>query len=572
MVNKRATNKVMKALQPKGDVATVGGEPLIIPNHSGISSHPEFKKSISEIPEIFERTGTTITPKTQNDVLDMTSGTTTVNIPNITGTATATEESGWGVYGGTQRFRIYGYVEVDGVKYFSPNYLDTGDFTLSGSYCQIGVDWTDTTSTFDGYRVLVYDSYYGWNYNGYIDVATNDLTYQTYGSYPTSGSTVTPTSYTDYVTTYPILSNGSKLGKDGYIDGDLNVNGEQNITGDLNSLADINCSGNSNLGYINVNEDYANASAAYIRGTTFPVFTVERKGAFGAIGASGFRLYRKYTDTVVNNSGTGYIYSLDNIYGNVQNVAGIYGYWNNVTSFAGGLTVDIGISNSLRKVALFNRYGMTLQPWSASLNWAASGEGLNLLGDNYKLSLGAGKDAYIQYNGTDLEIKPDAVGSGAEKHLGDSYFSGSGSGLPFGEIYAAANTTASTISTQNVWYQFTGFNTNGQSNLTTPDHTNDHITITKAGIYKIDFNVSFSGGGGKTYEVAVYKNNGATELTNIHIERKLGTAGDIGSAAASGFCSCSANDTIELWIRCTDVATANATIRDANLNVLQVGG
>lgn len=156
--------------------------------------------------------------------------------------------------------------------------------------------------------------------------------------------------------------------------------------------------------------------------------------------------------------------------------------------------------------------------------------------------------------------------------IGDFYFKNSGSGLPFGEIYVNGNTTATTISVQNTWYQFTGFNTNGQSNLTTPDHTNDHITITKAGIYKIDFNVSFSGGGGKTYEVSVYKNNGATACPNIHIERKLGAAGDIGAAAASGFVSCSANDTIELWIRCTDVTTANATLRDVNLNVLQVGG
>lgn len=168
----------------------------------------------------------------------------------------------------------------------------------------------------------------------------------------------------------------------------------------------------------------------------------------------------------------------------------------------------------------------------------------------------------INSNGGDWEI------AGA----GDLLFTGSGGGLTYGEIYEIDNTTATTISTQNTWYQITIFGNNGVSNNTTPDHTNDHITVGTTGVYRVDYSASFSGTGGKTYELEVKKNNGATSFTNTRVQRKLGTTGDVGNAGGTGLLSLTANDTVELWIRCIDVVTGNATMSEGNLNLIKIGG
>ena len=148
------------------------------------------------------------------------------------------------------------------------------------------------------------------------------------------------------------------------------------------------------------------------------------------------------------------------------------------------------------------------------------------------------------------------------RHLSDGVYGG---------IYCTGNTNATTISTQNTWYQIACFDTNGPSSETTPDHTNDHVLIDETGFYKILFTASFSGGAGKTYELQVKTSNGATGYENIHTERKLGSGGDIGACSGHGHTLLTAGDTVELWIRCTDVTTANAVVRDVNLTVQKIG-
>ncbi|KKM89319.1 hypothetical protein LCGC14_1249850, partial [marine sediment metagenome] len=66
---------------------------------------------------------------------------------------------------------------------------------------------------------------------------------------------------------------------------------------------------------------------------------------------------------------------------------------------------------------------------------------------------------------------------------GDVVFVGS-AGLAFGEIYARDNTATTSTSTTKA--QILIFDTDGESNNMTPDHAQDHITVTKAGMYKID--------------------------------------------------------------------------------------
>ncbi len=157
---------------------------------------------------------------------------------------------------------------------------------------------------------------------------------------------------------------------------------------------------------------------------------------------------------------------------------------------------------------------------------------------------------------------------------GDLTFRDDGAGLPFGEIYVEDNAVATVIPGSGTWVQVTAFDTNGPSNLTTPDHTNDHITIGHAGIYLIVISASvLSGAGlGATYECEARLNNGATSLPNIHWDRRLaGGGGDVGSTSASGLADLALNDTVEVWVQNKTNGT-DVTFEDINLTVVEVGG
>ena len=142
----------------------------------------------------------------------------------------------------------------------------------------------------------------------------------------------------------------------------------------------------------------------------------------------------------------------------------------------------------------------------------------------------------------------------------------------YAEISATGNTTETTITTTATWYQITIFDTNGVSNDSTPDHTNDHITVGTTGTYRIMVTCSVSSGSGAAgiYECVVQKNNGDSEITNLHWHRMLsGGGGDTGSASASGLAALTAADTIELWISNETNAT-NILFEDVTMSIVQV--
>ena len=153
---------------------------------------------------------------------------------------------------------------------------------------------------------------------------------------------------------------------------------------------------------------------------------------------------------------------------------------------------------------------------------------------------------------------------------GDLIFVGT-AGLPYGDLYVHGNTTGQTISTATLT-QVTTFDTAGESNLTTPNHTTDDITISKAGRYLITMSSSFSGDPNVTWLGGVYKNNGATQLSNLQTKRKLGAGGDVGSVSISGIVSLSANDTIEVWFQHAEGVDKSITVAELTLSVVMVGG
>lgn len=145
----------------------------------------------------------------------------------------------------------------------------------------------------------------------------------------------------------------------------------------------------------------------------------------------------------------------------------------------------------------------------------------------------------------------------------------------YATIYAhdqAVNTTFSGTGEGNS-VQVTIFDTNGDFNNAVPDHTNDHITINETGKYYIFVTMSVEtvGASARTVGWHVEKNNGATSIDNLHVERRLtGGGGDVGSVALSGIVDLTEGDTIELWCW-NDDNTNSILISDVSMSVLQVG-
>ena len=162
---------------------------------------------------------------------------------------------------------------------------------------------------------------------------------------------------------------------------------------------------------------------------------------------------------------------------------------------------------------------------------------------------------------TYMTIEPDA----------DTFWVGAGSGLPYGDLYVHGNSTGQTISTATLT-QVTTFDTAGESNLTTPSVANSDITIIKTGRYFITLSSAFSGDANVTWLGGVYKNNGATQLSNLQTARKLGAGGDVGSVSISGIASLTADDTVEVWFQHAEGVDKSITVQELTLSIVMVGG
>jgi len=146
----------------------------------------------------------------------------------------------------------------------------------------------------------------------------------------------------------------------------------------------------------------------------------------------------------------------------------------------------------------------------------------------------------------------------------------------YGEIYAYDSGSEIAIGDTGVGNkaQITSFDTNGVSSYMSPDHTNDHIVVQRAGDYlcKVAISAETEGaGGGDEFGFAVYKNNGQTLFENLHAHRLLsGGGGDTGSVGLSGLIRLNAGDTIEVWVWNED-DTTNLVVDDITLTLIKLG-
>jgi hypothetical protein len=153
----------------------------------------------------------------------------------------------------------------------------------------------------------------------------------------------------------------------------------------------------------------------------------------------------------------------------------------------------------------------------------------------------------------------------------DMIFSGSGSGLPYGEIYVDNGTETKLLTTS--FSQITNFDTegaNGLYNLMTPDKANNKLTITTAGTYRVSAKLS-----GLTTKVSpVYMGVfiDGTEQNNIE-SSATGVENGFITLSASGIVSIAANKDIDIRVKYITGADApTITLSHINIDAVMVGG
>ena len=146
----------------------------------------------------------------------------------------------------------------------------------------------------------------------------------------------------------------------------------------------------------------------------------------------------------------------------------------------------------------------------------------------------------------------------------------------YGEMWIQNETgyVTTTITSSNVWYNLTGFNSTivetGQSlNGFTYDDANEHLTVLIAGKYRAVYSVSAgNAGNNQEYEFAVAINSLVQNNTVTH--RKIQTNGDVGDVGGSGLIDLSVNDNVHLMTSNKD-GTADIQTHAMNLNLIRIG-
>lgn len=134
----------------------------------------------------------------------------------------------------------------------------------------------------------------------------------------------------------------------------------------------------------------------------------------------------------------------------------------------------------------------------------------------------------------------------------------------FGDMYGndISNTTLGGQGVYTPIQNYNGSLTNGV------EFSNDNLTIQVNGTYKISASISFSGKANNEYHIAMGIDG--TRDINCHAERKIGTGGDVGSAAFTCIKPLNESHVISLMVENTDSSTA-PQIHDINFNLLRIG-
>lgn len=136
----------------------------------------------------------------------------------------------------------------------------------------------------------------------------------------------------------------------------------------------------------------------------------------------------------------------------------------------------------------------------------------------------------------------------------------------YGEIYVSAGVTAQTLTTANTFYKVTGFTTDGYSNGVTTDAANDKITIDVAGVYLVQFFITFTDSNNRTFSFRCYNETAAAPYVNTLVKAHSHSV-DPMFIAVSAFIHADQGDDLIVQASCGTSST-DITISDGNFAVL----
>lgn len=289
------------------------------------------------------------------------------------------------------------------------------------------------------------------------------------------------------------------------------------------------------------------------------------------------------------NSGTGTMYRLigGTFIATSSNNAGTVTY-----ADAGQFQVNVGTSATMTNAyatristptnngTITNNYGLYIEDYNnGTNNYAVVTNAGNIVfneGGDASTDLRIEGDTDVNLLFTDASADKIGIGNNAPSEklhvtgniLATGYVYEAGT---FAEIHVHDASAAESIPTGTTYTKTTAFTDNGPSSNCTPDATNDKITFTKTGFYKVNGSFSFScGTNNVTFFGAAFL--GGTEQDNIHWERKIGTAGDRGNASFTGIIDVtSANTDLDVRVRHDNAGSINFTLYYGNLNVEYLG-
>ncbi len=161
--------------------------------------------------------------------------------------------------------------------------------------------------------------------------------------------------------------------------------------------------------------------------------------------------------------------------------------------------------------------------------------------------------------------------SGNISMTGDLFFTGDGSGLPYGSMYNDNTATNIVIGTAGTFVRIPSGFTIGQVNAITFQNARE-LAIIKAGRYKIDWSISVAlaaGGANDDVEGAIGISNVKNAQGTSH--RIIASPTDIGAMSGTAILDLAINQKVALMMTNNSVA-ANLTVTHASLSLVMVGG
>ena len=147
---------------------------------------------------------------------------------------------------------------------------------------------------------------------------------------------------------------------------------------------------------------------------------------------------------------------------------------------------------------------------------------------------------------------------------------------PYGILQAVDGDTSSPEMTQTITANMAllgTWNVEGPSLNQTLSASTGKATVSSAGVYSVDVSISFSGTASKTFLFEIYHDDISSSptptATGFKMIRKLGAAGDVGSASLTGLVSMAANDSIMIYVKSTDGGTS-LTVHQSQMKVAEI--